>query len=373
MASREAVESIEKPLAERLRERIRREGAITFRDWMEAALYDPREGYYQRRDLTRWGRTGDYRTSPERSPLFAATCARYLASLYEALGNPHVWTLLEAGAGAGHFALGVLETFEHFYPRVFAATRFLIDELSQDARQRAERRLARFNQHIEFRRLSGIRKPLNPGVIFSNELLDSFPIHRVLMRKGRLLELCIGLSDRGDFIWVEREPTIPDLAEHFTLMGVNLSEGQIAEVNLAAEDWVKRAAAILERGYIITVDYGDEADNLYGEPHRSAGTLRAFRQHHFASDALAHPGEQDITTTVNWTLIRKAGEASGLRHVSFERQDEFLLRAGLLDQLELVTKDARDETEALILRASAREMILPDGLSASFQVLVQKR
>ncbi|HEX8651809.1 MAG TPA: SAM-dependent methyltransferase [Pyrinomonadaceae bacterium] len=373
MASPEAVESIETPLAERLRERIRREGAITFRDWMEAALYDPHEGYYQRRDLTRWGRKGDYRTSPERSPLFAATCARYFASLYEELGSPHVWTLLEAGAGAGHFARGVLETFERFYPRVFAATRFLIDELSQDARQRAECQLARFKQHVEFRRLSDIKKPLNPGVIFSNELLDSFPIHRVLMRKGHLLELCVGLSDRGDFIWIEREPTIPSLLEHFALTGVNLSEGQIAEVNLAAKDWVTRAAAILERGYLITVDYGDEADNLYGEPHRSAGTLRAFRQHHLAYDALAHPGDQDITTTVNWTQIRKVGEASGLRHVSFERQDEFLLRAGLLDQLELMTNDTRNETESLILRASAREMILPAGLSTSFQVLVQKR
>jgi SAM-dependent MidA family methyltransferase len=373
MASPEAVKSIEKPLAERLRERIRREGAITFRDWMEAALYDPHEGYYQRPDLTRWGRTGDYRTSPERSPLFAATCARYFASLYEELGHPHVWTLLEAGAGAGHFARGVLETFERFYPRVFAATRFLIDELSRDARQRAARQLARFTQHVEFRPLSEIRKPFNPGVIFSNELLDSFPVHRVLMREGRLLELCVGLSDRGDFIWVEREPTVPRLSEHFKLTGVSLSEGQIVEVNLAAEDWVTRAAASLEKGYLITVDYGDEADDLYGEPHRSAGTLRAFRRHHLAYDALAHPGEQDITTTVNWTQVRKAGEASGLRHVSFERQDEFLLRAGLLDQLELITRDARDETGALILRASAREMILPAGLSASFQVLVQKR
>src|SRR3954462_6477428 len=86
-------------LAERLRARIEREGAITFRDWMEAALYDARDGYYCRRDLKRWGRTGDYRTSPERSLLFAATFAGYFAKLYEELGTPETWSIFEAGSG----------------------------------------------------------------------------------------------------------------------------------------------------------------------------------------------------------------------------------------------------------------------------------
>src|SRR5436305_2054522 len=117
-------------LAERLRERIRREGAIPFRDWMKSALYDEHEGYYARRDLKRWGRAGDYRTAPERSPLFAATFARYFAGLYEELGAPHSWTIFEAGAGAGHFASGVLETLRRDDPHTFAALRYVIDEAS---------------------------------------------------------------------------------------------------------------------------------------------------------------------------------------------------------------------------------------------------
>jgi SAM-dependent MidA family methyltransferase len=368
-----AEESKKETLAERLRQRIRREGAITFRDWMEAALYDPLAGYYHRADLARWGRAGDYRTSPERSPLFAATFARYFADLYEELGRPRAWTILEAGAGAGHFARGVLETFERFHPRVLAATRYLIDEASPDARQRAERLLAPFHQHVEYCRLEEINSPLNPGIIFSNELLDSFPVHRVVMRDGRLFEMYVGLSDTGDFVWVEKEPSTLRLAEHFKRASVVPVEGQIAEVNLEAEDWTARAAALLKKGYLITVDYGAEAYELYGTPQRSGGTLRAFRSHRLAPDLLARPGEQDLTATVNWTQIRQAGEASGLCTVSFERQDQFLLRAGLLDQLELMTKDAPGEAEALLLRTSAREMILPDGLSTSFQVLVQNR
>ena len=108
------------PLADTLRERIRRAGPITFRDWMEAALYDEREGYYCRDD----------RTSPERGPLFAATLARYFAKLYEELGCPARWTIVEAGAGAGQFAEKLLATLQRRFPKVFSATRYVIDEAS---------------------------------------------------------------------------------------------------------------------------------------------------------------------------------------------------------------------------------------------------
>src|ERR1043166_7389048 len=95
-------------LAAHLRTRIKETGPLPLHDWMQATLYDAHAGYYNRADLTRWGRSGDYRTSPERSPLFAATCARYFAELYAMLDAPAAWTIIEAGAGAGHFAHGVL-------------------------------------------------------------------------------------------------------------------------------------------------------------------------------------------------------------------------------------------------------------------------
>src|SRR6267142_1458975 len=115
-------------LAVRLRERIRREGPLTFCEWMKAALYDSSEGYYCRSDRVRWGREGDYRTSPERSSLFAATFARYFDRLHEQLGRPSAWTILEAGAGQAHFAGGMLRTLQKFFPKVYAATSYVVDE-----------------------------------------------------------------------------------------------------------------------------------------------------------------------------------------------------------------------------------------------------
>jgi SAM-dependent MidA family methyltransferase len=360
-------------LIERLRAQIRDAGAISFRDWMEAALYDEREGYYFRRDLERWGRSGDYRTAPERSPLFGATFASHFAGLYEEMGAPRDWTIFEAGAGAGHFACGVLQTLRRDYPRVFAATHYVIDELSEDARKRARARLTEFADRIEFRHLAETGLTVNEGLVFANELLDAFPVHRVTMHDGRLYELFVSLDEEGSFVWTKGEPGTPRLARYLERNGVKLSEGQIAEINLEVEEWMKRAADAFKRGYLVIVDYGAEASELYTAPHRREGTLRAFHQHRIADDPLTLPGEQDLTTTIDWTNVRRIGEELGLETLSYERQDEFLLRAGLLDQLERRSEEAANETEALILRASVRELILPGGMSESFQVLAQRK
>jgi SAM-dependent MidA family methyltransferase len=360
-------------LAERLRERIRRDGAMTFHDWMEIALYDEREGYYARRDLERWGRTGDYRTAPERSPLFAATFARYFANLYEELGAPQRWTIFEAGAGAGDFVRDVLETLRRDHPRIFDATRYVIDEVSADARERSRQRLSEFADRVEFQSLAEIEEPVNAGLVFANELLDAFPVNRIMMRNGKLFEFYVGLDEESNFIWLEHEPSTMQLAAYLHRVGVELSEGQIAEINLEVEEWMKRAASVFRRGYLLIVDYGDEASHLYNAAHRAEGTLRAFHRHRFADDLLARPGEQDLTTTIDWTNVRNVGEALGLQTVCFERQDEFLLRAGLLEQLERTTSVTQSEADALILRSSVRELILPGGMSESFQVLVQKK
>ncbi len=360
-------------LGERLRERIKSFGPISFSDWMKAALYDEREGYYCRTDLKRWGREGDYRTSPERSKLFAATFARYFARLYQELGLPQEFTILEAGAGAGHFAHDVLATLKRFHQHVFHATRYLIDEASADASKRAKNLLAPFKERIAFLHLENLAQRISTGVIFSNELLDAMPVHRVLVKNGKLLELCVGLDEAEEFIWIETQPTTPLLENYFSELGLRPAEGYYAEVNLAAAAWLRQASAALDKGYIITVDYGAQATELYQDEHRRIGTLRSFRQHHFADNPLDSPGAQDITSTVNWTHLQHTGAKCGLETLSLERQDTFLLRAGLLQQLELLTAESTSEADTIILRTSAREMILPGSMSSSFQVLIQKR
>jgi SAM-dependent MidA family methyltransferase len=355
-------------LAERLRERIIEAGPITFHDWMAAALYDPQAGYYCC-DRARWGREGDYRTSPERSVLFAATFARYFAKLYGELGRPERWTIVEAGAGSGQFAEVVLERLQRRFPEVFAATRYVVAEVSANSCDRARERLTRFGDQVEFRDLASIAT-IETGIIFSNELLDAFPAHRVTVNNGQLCEYYVNVAVTGEFEWSLGPVSTPRLAEYLALNSIELADGQVGEINLGAADWLALVAAKLNRGYFITVDYGAETSALN---ERRQGTLRAFSRHQIAEDILAHPGEQDITATVNWSDVKRAGETLQLRTVAFDRQDRFLLDAGLLEELELMAAETRSTAEQLRLRTSAREMILPGGMATSFDVLVQKQ
>src|SRR5690349_11053459 len=357
----------------RLRERIQREGPISFYEWMKSALYDERDGYYCAARV-RQGKAGDYRTAPETSSLFAATFSDYFAKLFVELGSPEQFTIIEVGAGSGDFAQGVLATLKVEHPEVFDATSYMIEEFSAASRERCAARLSEFGNRVSVRSPT-VREGNAPdlalpddrasdaitGIIFSNELIDAFPVDRVVMRNGRLRQLFVGVED-AHFVWLEREleETVAAYCEH---VGLKLREGQIVEINLDAEAFIAHAASSLERGYLLTVDYGAERDELLNSPGREHGTLRAFRSHQFADDFLANPGQQDLTTTIDWNQIKAAGEHRGLRTVRFDGLDQFLLGEGLLNRIETITGTATDMAEAARVTASARELIMPGSMA----------
>jgi SAM-dependent MidA family methyltransferase len=364
-------------LAERIGDRIRVEGPITFCDWMKYALYDASEGYYCRSDHHRWGREGDYRTSPERSSLFATTFAAYFATLYDKLGQPAQWTIVEVGGGHGHFAGGVLQTLQNSFPHIFSATHYVIDEVSPHSRSLAWERLRPFANRVEFRSLDELE--IHAGIIFSNELLDAFPVHRVKMDDGRLQEFYVNVGPNGKFDWTLGPLSTSRLSRYFAEAAIQLAEGQVAEVNLELEEWFKKIAERLRAGFVVTVDYGANAEELYSSNDRYTGssrylgTLRSFRRHQIIEDILARPGEQDITTTVDWSSVKRVGGKLGLEVLEFHQLDKFLIGRGLLEQLESESQSCKSEAEKLRLSTAAREMILPGGMAASFQVLVQQK
>jgi len=351
-----------------LAQQIRQTGKISFHDWMAQALYHPAFGYYNRRDLVRWGREGDYRTSPERSELFAATFARYFVSLYEQIGEPAEFNIVEMGAGNGEFAAGVLVKLKRSAPKVFNAVRYLIIEKSQVSRQVAEERLFEFRDRLAF----AVNEELSAcqsGILFTNELLDAFPVHRLTVRGGELKEFFVSIDDEGKFVWVVDKPASEELIEACP----SLTEGQIVELNLSIAEWFKKVAAMLATGYVVTVDYGGSASELFSAEHRPKGTIRAFRRHEFIDDVLSDPGDCDITCSVNWTVVESEGKKHGFDVTQFSRLDRFLMEAGILEEVEVRLTEAGSEAEKSALTTSAREMILPGGMASSFQVLVQKR
>jgi SAM-dependent MidA family methyltransferase len=319
---------------------------------MKAALYDEAGGYYKRSDLKRWGREGDYRTSPERSELFAATFARYFAKLYDELQQPSQWTIVEAGPGRGDFAAGVLRALREQFPQVFEATRYVTIETSEELEK---------------------LPPIKAGVFFSNELLDAFPVHRLTRIGDELSELYITLNSDGRFVWSNGPLSTVRLAEFVREYSVELEDGQLIEVNLEIDDWLSSVASQLESGYLITVDYGAESCDLYDVAQRPHGTLRAFSRHGFVDDVLAQPGDYDITSSVNWSQVQGVAKHLGFTTVEFAPQDQFLISAGLLEELQRQMNSLTSDADKLALSTGAREMILPGGMGSSFQVLVQRK
>ena len=338
---------------------------------MAEALYHPTLGYYNRVGSQRWGREGDYRTSPERSELFAATFARYFVSLYEKLGRPPELRIVEIGAGNGLFAVGVLETLKKDFADLFELTHYAVIETSESSRSAAAEELEAFDRQVEFCVLDDLES-LDPGIVFTNELLDAFPVHRLTIHDGNLQELFVCLDPEGNFKWVTGEPSqqIQELCgEHLP----PLAEDQIVELNSGIHDWFKSIAAKLRSGYVVTVDYGAGATDLYSAHLRPRGSLRAFRRHEFVDNILSAPGEYDITSTVDWTYVESEGKQQGFEVDQFMQLDKFLMQVGILDELEARLTNASTEAERSALTTSAREMILPGGMAATFQVMVQKR
>jgi SAM-dependent MidA family methyltransferase len=359
------------PLRDLLIERILREGPITFHDWMQSALYDPANGYYMRATLQRWGREGDYRTSPERTELFATTFAKYFSHLYEKLHRPQQFIILECGAGDGSFALDVLSFFRDRVPGLFGITRYLVDESSADSRDRIRKKLAGFKDRVEFVSLFDIAR-LDSAVVFSNELLDAFPVHRLQLVNGELRELYVSVDSEGEFVWIAGELSKPWLENFVSSSSLQLIDTQIIEVSPWIESWFEALGQKLQRGYVVTVDYGNEATELYDFNQRPEGTLRAYSRHQF-ENVLDSPGEFDITTSVDWSYIKRGGAANGLTVIDFDRLDQFLMKSGLLDELTAKLESLTSDSEKLKLTTAAREMILPGGMASSFQVLVQSR
>jgi SAM-dependent MidA family methyltransferase len=226
---------------------------------------------------------------------------------------------------------------------------------------------------VEFKKLIDLE--IDRGVVFSNELLDAFPVHRVTTQAKGFREFYVNVGGDGNFEWLLDGPCVDlsRLLKYFEDCSLELREGQVVEVNLEIEEWLRKVTEKMSQGYVVTVDYGAAAEDLNSSMANQSGTLRGFRRHQFVDDLLTRPGEQDLTATVNWSLVKSAGARLGLEVVDLERQDRFLLANGFLEQLDFESRQCNDDSERLRLSTAAREMILPGGMASHFQVLVQKR
>jgi SAM-dependent MidA family methyltransferase len=353
------------------REIVEQGGVLPFIRFMELALYCPNLGYYEtKKDNV--GRHGDFYTSVSVGDLFGQLLAFQFAEWLQEPANAGL-RIVEVGAHDGQLAKDILTWLQSNRPHLFGRIKYCIIEPSRRRQEWQRESLKSFDGRVDW--LSGFGD-LNPsrlnGVIFSNELLDAFPIHRLGWDAQKKKWFEWGVAANGDsFEWSKIEKfsnglstLVPNLPS--SLLEV-LPDDFTIEINSAARDWWRLAATSLNSGKLMTIDYGLPGDEFF-LPSRKNGTLRAFFKHHFADDLLANPGEQDLTAHVNFSEIQKTGEEAGLSTNLFSTQGNFLTQ--------ILEKTLKGKNFGEWTSARGRQfqtLTHPEHLGRSFRVLIQSR
>jgi SAM-dependent MidA family methyltransferase len=345
-----------------LRERIALRGPVSFAEFMELALYWPRDGYYSEAASER--HPADFFTAPTAHPAFGALLSLQLEEMWQALGRPSLFTIAEPGAGTGLLSLDILRYAQHLEPGFQRAVRYC----AIDRHPRYGREIP--GAGVEWIRAAGMPLRGLTGCVLSNELLDALPVHRVTVREGRLQELYVGYED-GQFVEVVGGPSTVALGARLAAEGVTLAEGQRAEVCLALEPWVRDVAASLERGFVLTVDYGHPARALYA-PERHGGSLRCYYRHTLSGNPYVRVGAQDITAHVDFTAVAALGEQHGLGNLGLVSQGGFLTNLGLAGLQRRLVGQGLGQRERDANRMGMLELGRAGGMG-EFKVLVQSK
>ena len=407
-----------------IRDLIQKHGRITFAQFMQACLYSPRGGFYSSRGTrisTHFG------TSPTSHPVFGALIARQLEHMWHLLGDPPVFHVIEVGSGDGALAQSIVHACWRMAPRLAQVLYYVAADyeprwlqspdhtfdwdngtgdgmspatvsaegfraaISASARHQlngapfpatASAEGAQLNvppspsrrdaivgvQRVKTEGLRAFRNVV--GCILCNELIDNFPVHRFAIQGGRVKEVFVTLAG-GTLTEVLDEPSSPRIEERLTSLGLSLPEGYRGEVNLAMEDWTGQLAQALDRGFILTIDYGQLATDLYALQNNQ-GTLVCYHRHVVSSDPYQHIGQQDITCQVDFTSLMRLGDRHGLATVGYALQRQFLTNLGFASCLDALQAQGLSAARTALSRMAMMTLVDPDEYG-DFKVLAQAK
>lgn len=356
------------PLAELLAGRMQKFGPMTFADYMRECLYHPAHGYYSRAETRRFA---DFYTSVDVHPIFARLLARQLAEMWEAAGEPRAFRVVEAGAGTGRLAAQILNFAERKLPAFYAALQYVAVEQSAGRRAAHGVLLERHRSGGRVASVAEIPAEIPVGCVLSNEMLDALPVHRVVAEDGPCKEIFVDWREEA-FCELTRPTSTCGIAEYFAQQGISLRGGQQAEACLEACDWIVEVGRRLGRGFVLTIDYGHEAAELYNERHMR-GTLLAYQAHRAGEDFYAAPGEQDLTAHVNFTALDVWGRRSGLERAGLVTQAQFLMALGRPNEFADLYEEKQPESERIRARLLLKNLIFPEGMGETFRVHIQRK
>ncbi len=347
---------------------------ITFADYMELVLYHPEHGYYAS-SAERISESGDFLTSPHLAEDFGEMLAIQLYQIWQILGEPQLFSIVEMGAGQGLLAAQILDYSNQAYPEFFRSIDYLIIETAPAMIVAQQARLkdlpVRWCEWTEILDRSII------GCFLSNELIDALAVHQVIVVEDKLQEVYVTVGDKNrEFSETIDNLSTDRLLEYWQLNQINLLSDKYpdqyrTEVNLAALGWLEQVFKKLQRGYIISIDYGYTADRYYN-PIRAQGTLQCYYQHAYHNDPYINIGNQDLTAHVDFTALQHQGELLGLQTVGFIPQGMFLMALGLGERIAAISNSSGDIQSLLRRRQNLHQLIDPMGLG-KFGILIQSQ
>lgn len=355
-----------------IKDLISSKGKITFEEFVDLALYHEDTGYYNS-CKPKIGVEGDFYTSPDVHPFMGRVLAVMLYEMWGLLDRCD-FTIVEMGAGKGRMALDILNEINAVYPDFYSKVSYLIIEKSKTFKVEQQDLLVDHAGTVKWadslKDSDGVDKIA--GCVLSNELIDAFPFHRVCMVGNELKEIYVA-CDNGGFVEEIHGLSTPDLLDYVKRLKLELPDGYKTEINLEAMRWIKDVSTFLDRGFIITIDYGHPAYSYY-DPARHKGTFLCYHNHTTNENPFERIGEQDITAHVDFTSLAQEGTNCGLELEAFMELWSFFLQYGseVLEQ-EMNKLQNSDQIKAFKSSSAIKNLIHPEGMGGKFKVLIQSR
>ncbi len=348
-----------------------RAGPMTFARFMEIALYHPQFGYYMRPvgpEEERIGWSGDFYTSSDVHPFLGEALAKQAKQIDGLLGCPDPFTVVEMGAGKGLLARDFLAACRRYDDSFACRLRYVLIERSPTMRILQQKSLATWSEETgRIAWLAGLDELPSEslvGFFMSNELVDAFPVHRIEIVEGQPCEIHV---QQGDTQFKETYGPLstPHLTQYLARLNVSLQDGHRTEINLDAVRWMQEVARVMDRGVVLTIDYGHTAQDLYG-PERPRGTFLCYYHQTASENPYQLVGDQDMTAHVDFTSLATVGMEAGLSLTGFTNQMSFLIGLGIEDMLQSVAPDSPECSAAI-------QLLRPEGMGRTFKVLVQHK
>jgi SAM-dependent MidA family methyltransferase len=347
-------------LKQKVIEKIEKKGHITFETFMEMALYEPGIGYYAS-ERTEIGKGGDFYTSPHLHPAFGTLIGKQIEEMWEIMQRPGDFHILEIGGGAGYLCRDILD---YLTKRSSIPASYIIVETNPFMKRKQEKRLEDYADRVSW--VSSLELPEEiKGCILSNELLDAFPVHLILM-EDELKEIYVTYLN-GSFAEVADCLSTEEIKDYIDEFSITLASGYRTEINLRIKDLLRSLDRTLSEGFILTIDYGYPAWDYYSE-YRNRGTLLSYYKHQVVEDPYQNIGEQDLTAHVNFSSVKKWGEEFGLKTLGFCQQGTFLISLGID---ELMSDLYQTSPDYLFEISRIKRLIFPGTMGESHKIILQ--